>query len=232
MKNALQITFLTILISFPAQAIVKLSSSGICHDESSSSYNRTRNFKPYPTIKDCLNSGGRLPKGKSASTNSAGKEYERKYFGHGWDDSDGDCQNTRHEILIAQNVGNLAYTDSKKCAVKSGKWNSLFTGKTHYSAKDLDIDHIVPLKFAWDHGADKWTNEKRERFANVSANLVAVESSLNRQKGAKDITEWLPPTNQCQYITRFVRLVKEYKLKLSATEKKKFDAVKVKHCGK
>ncbi len=82
---------------------------------------RTKNFTSYPTIEKCLDAGGRLPKRYSSASNSnslAGKGYERKYFGHGWDDEDGDCQNTRHEILIAQNVGNITFTDSKKCAVR------------------------------------------------------------------------------------------------------------------
>ncbi|AZL84352.1 hypothetical protein EIJ81_06760 [Aliivibrio salmonicida] len=42
--------------------IVKKSNSGICHDNFSSFYNRTKNYTPYNTIQDCLNSGGRLPK--------------------------------------------------------------------------------------------------------------------------------------------------------------------------
>ncbi len=235
MKRISYVALFYLLFSFAIEAQVKLSNSGICHDETSGSYKRTKNFTPYSTLEECLNKGGRLPKGKSFSEkeklNLNGK-YERSFFGHGWDDADGDCQNTRHEILITQNTGNLIYTSSKKCAIKSGKWISIFTGKTYYSARDLDIDHIVPLKWAWVHGANKWTDEQRERFANAPANLVAVEASLNRQKGAKGIAKWLPPENKCQYISRFIRLVKEYKLVLSAKENKEFHLIKMEHCDK
>jgi len=42
--------------------IVKKSKSEICHDPSSRWYDRTKRFTPYDSVKDCLNSGGRLPK--------------------------------------------------------------------------------------------------------------------------------------------------------------------------
>jgi len=45
-----------------ANAIVKKSRSGICHDNSSRWYRRTKNFSPFQTVQECLESGGRLPK--------------------------------------------------------------------------------------------------------------------------------------------------------------------------
>jgi hypothetical protein len=42
--------------------IIKKSSSGICHDKTSKFYEKTKKFKPFKTIKECLDSGGRLPK--------------------------------------------------------------------------------------------------------------------------------------------------------------------------
>lgn len=41
---------------------VKMSKSGICHDTNSAYYAKTKNFKPYKTLKECLDAGGRLPK--------------------------------------------------------------------------------------------------------------------------------------------------------------------------
>jgi hypothetical protein len=41
---------------------VKMSKSGICHAPNSTYYNQTKQFTPYPTLKDCLNAGGRMPK--------------------------------------------------------------------------------------------------------------------------------------------------------------------------
>jgi hypothetical protein len=41
---------------------VKMSNSGVCHAPNTAYYNQTKNFTPYPTLKDCLNAGGRMPK--------------------------------------------------------------------------------------------------------------------------------------------------------------------------
>lgn len=107
----------------------------------------------------------------------------------------------------------------------------MYSGKVIFSASDIDIDHVVPLKWAWDHGANLWNEEKRISIANDHANLLSVEASLNRQKGAKGLTEWLPPTNKCQYISRFLRVVKKYDLKLTSKEQSQYHALQGK-CSK
>jgi hypothetical protein len=48
--------------AFAASEPVKMSKSGICHAPNTTYYNQTKNFTPYPTLKDCLNAGGRMPK--------------------------------------------------------------------------------------------------------------------------------------------------------------------------
>jgi hypothetical protein len=41
---------------------VKKSKTNICHKKGSKYYDQTKHFKAYNTIKDCIDSGGRLPK--------------------------------------------------------------------------------------------------------------------------------------------------------------------------
>jgi len=48
--------------AFAASEPVKMSKSGICHAPNSTYYKQTKYFTPYPTLKDCQNAGGRLPK--------------------------------------------------------------------------------------------------------------------------------------------------------------------------
>jgi hypothetical protein len=200
-------------------AVVKKTSSGLCHPENSSYYSRIKNYTAYPSLQGCLNSGGRVPKGYTGSSDNNDK-YSRSKFGHGWTDTDGDCQDSRQEALIAQSTATVRFENNDKCRVASGRWVSPFTGEIIHDPSVMDIDHVVPLKWAWDHGADNWTDEKREAFANDPANLLSVEASLNRQKGAKGPDEWLPPANRCEYILRFMRIAIEYRLHDISTLKK------------
>lgn len=52
------------LLSAAAHAAepVKMSKSGICHTPGSTYYKQTKNYTPYPTLQECLNAGGRMPK--------------------------------------------------------------------------------------------------------------------------------------------------------------------------
>lgn len=196
-------------------AVVKKTSSGICHPEDSSYYSRIKNFTSYQSLDACLASGGRLPKNYSSSSQADrgdSRGYSRSRFGHGWSDMDGDCQDSRQETLVAQSTAPVRFESNDKCRVASGRWISPFTGKVIHDPSAMDIDHVVPLKWAWKHGADKWSDSKREQFANDPANLISVELSLNRQKGAKGPDAWLPPANQCEYVLHFIRVAKKYGL--------------------
>jgi hypothetical protein len=44
------------------EPVRKAKDSDICHDMSSSSYQRLKYYTPYPTLEACLAAGGRLPK--------------------------------------------------------------------------------------------------------------------------------------------------------------------------
>ena len=141
---------------------------------------------------------------------SYASDYERSKFGSGWADIDKDCQNTRQETLISMSRSPVQFATDKGCRVISGNWVSPFTSKTILDASKVDIDHVVPLKWAWLNGADKWPHEKRIEFANDSFNLIVVELSLNRQKGAKGLDEWLPPKNQEAHKERFKAVWEKY----------------------
>ncbi|WP_203565132.1 hypothetical protein [Alteromonas genovensis] len=66
------------------EATVKQSSSGICHDHTSSSYKRTKNFKAFDSLQACLDDGGRLPKSKTKQYDAAEQEalQEDRNFGY------------------------------------------------------------------------------------------------------------------------------------------------------
>jgi hypothetical protein len=62
---SLVISFGSFAANLASEPLVKQSSSGICHDNSSGSFNRTKNYIPFDTIAACIDAGGRLPKGKT-----------------------------------------------------------------------------------------------------------------------------------------------------------------------
>jgi len=216
-----------LLTSTPLTAeLIKKSRSGLCHPPESAWYDRTQSYYGFDSLQDCLDSGGRLPSGISLDSHSSDRtetggkaDYERSAFGHGWDDADGDCQNARAESLIeTSTVQPVQFASADRCRVTRGRWISPFTGEVIQNASDIDIDHVVPLAWAWEHGARQWSDEKRERFANDLIHLWPVELGLNRSKGAQGPNEWLPPTGQCGYVSRFVRTVKKYDLSFTVSE--------------
>ena len=134
--------------------------------------------------------------------------YDRKAWEH-WTDEDKDCQNARHEVLIEESLSTVGFKTLKGCRVISGSWNDPYSGSTITDATKLDIDHMVPLKEAHQSGAANWSRERKRAYANDLDDpdtLIAVDRRLNRQKGAKDPAEWLPPNPayQAEYVKAWV----------------------------
>jgi len=159
-------------------------------------------------------------------------KYERKNFGSSWADVDRDCQNTRQEELINQSTSPVYYADDKECRVVRGRWISIFTDDILTDASTVDIDHIFSLKDSWLNGSHEWTPEKRKEFANDPINLAAVEASLNRAKGAKNPTQWLPPKNKCAFVLRYLRIGLTYKVDFPPEYKAELDQLRTELCDK
>ena len=148
-----------------------------------------------------------------------GPEYDRAQFYSGWTDPDGDCIDLRHELLERTAV-HVTERSPDGCRVTRGVWIDPYTGERITDAARIDIDHVVPLRWAWDHGADGWTPERRRAFALDPAFLLPVSSRANREKGAKGPLDWLPddPRARCAYVIRFRRGVAAYDLEISDVE--------------
>ncbi|MFA5700231.1 MAG: HNH endonuclease family protein [Desulfuromonas sp.] len=145
--------------------------------------------------------------------------YDRREWPH-WIDSDGDCQDTRAEVLIQTSEVAVKFKRNRGCNVSHGRWTDPYTDRTFTRAADLDIDHLVPLAWAHGHGGSVWSRERKRLFANDPANLQPVEASINREKGSRGPDDWLPPNRgyHCQYLSRFVGIVRNYQLRLETIE--------------
>jgi len=144
--------------------------------------------------------------------------YSRDRFPH-WADQGGGC-NTR-EVVLKRDGADVQV--DRNCHVVSGRWNSLYDGRTATDPDTLDIDHMVPLAAAWRSGASTWDDEKRSRFANDLGRpqLMAVSASVNRAKGDQDPSQWKPPNHGywCTYAQNWITVKRFWQLSVTQTEK-------------
>ena len=149
-------------------------------------------------------------------------DYDRWEWRH-WIDADGDCQDTRQEVLIEESVGLIIFTDADQCRVASGQWISPLTGATITDPNKLDIDHLVPLANAHRSGGHAWDADKKRAYSNDlpnPAHLVAVTASANRSKWAQGPEGWRPPNEGywCQYAEDWVRVKVKWELTVTPAE--------------
>lgn len=152
---------------------------------------------------------------------SLGGEYNRKEWKH-WRDLDKDGENTRQEVLIEENLASPDSTKyDEKGRIAQGRWICMFTGDTIYNARELDVDHLVPLKEAHLSGGENWYETQKMLYANFmdhTDHLVAVKASANRSKGAKDPSKWMPDVNKCWYLETWIRVKSNWGLDFDDAE--------------
>lgn len=155
-----------------------------------------------------------------------GHDYRRDAFGDAWTDDNSapgghnGCD-TRNDILDRDLI-DKTYVAIRRCstAVATGTLRDPYTSQTIpfvRGAKTSDavqIEHIVPLAYAWDQGARNWSQQMRIRFANDPANLIAVDGPTNQDKGDAEPALWMPPNAgfHCQYAMQFIAVMRGYGL--------------------
>ncbi len=107
------------------------------------------------------------------------------------------------------------------CSVGSGRWFDPYTGNTYLQPAEIDTDHIVPLANAWRSGAASWGPAKKERFANVPPDVLAVEDNANQTKGDKGPEAWKPPREayHCVYSRKWINIKHQWNLSVTREEK-------------
>ena len=150
--------------------------------------------------------------------NEAG--YNRDLF-HYPTDADRDHCDTRAEVLIRDTTAPVNATPG--CTIVSGQWFSAYDGQTVTNAADIEIDHVVALKEAWDSGASAWDDSRRAAFGNDLTDprtLAAVTASSNQAKSDSDPAQWLPPlvSDQCPYLGSWIAIKVRWGLAMDQSE--------------
>ncbi|MGH3391794.1 MAG: HNH endonuclease family protein [Actinomadura sp.] len=176
----------------------------------------TANATP-PNIPSAGAAAGRLA-ALTVDDESHSDTYDREEFPH-WITTSGAC-NAREEVLRRDGTGVAVGSD---CAPTSGSWRSPYDGATWTDPSDVDIDHMVPLKEAWESGAWNWTRAQRQAYANDldGPELWAVTDNVNQSKGDQDPTTWQPPLSgfHCTYTRAWIQVKWFHDLSVDSAEK-------------
>ena len=148
--------------------------------------------------------------------------YDRSDWGD-WIDVDNNCRNTRHEVLAEESVEPVTYRTDKRCRVAAGRWIGPYTGQTYIDPGGLDVDHVVPLANAHRSGAWAWDRDRKREYYNDRSNsghLVAVERTVNSEKGSQGPENWKPPNQAhwCDYARNWISVKAKWDLTATAKE--------------
>lgn len=152
------------------------------------------------------------------TVNSSQVGYDRDLFSD-WSDLDGNGCDARNDIL-QRDLTSVVLRDGDDCVVERGMLTDPYTDEVIPFTRGVEtsgavhIDHIVPLAAAWTGGANEWSPERREAFANDPRNLQAVDGRANSAKGMRLPSEWMPLNTafHCTYLAQITNVLTAYDL--------------------
>jgi hypothetical protein len=152
--------------------------------------------------------------------------YNRRHHFGGWvnEDSDKNCLDTRAEVMVrdAADPSSVQFRPDG-CVVIKGLWHDPYTGTDFKTANAIQIDHVVPLKNAYESGAHDWEPPRRCHYANFLHNrfhLLAVNAHENMSKGDKSPERYMPPDTkfQCEYLHDWMMIKTIWQLSVTRAE--------------
>lgn len=161
-----------------------------------------------------------------APTTAAANGYNRDLFGPAWADTDHNGCDQRNDTL-RRDLTHLTYKPGTHgCVITTGTLAEPYTGaeiaftKGERTSSAVQIDHVVPLSWAWQHGASTWSDDHREQLATDLNNLQAADGTANESKSDQGPATWLPAASySCTYVTRFAYIVHRYELTLDTADR-------------
>ncbi|MEV0995846.1 HNH endonuclease family protein [Nonomuraea sp. NPDC050202] len=145
--------------------------------------------------------------------------YSRKRFQSAQGQRRSKCS-TREKVLARDG---RKVRRNAACHPVKGTWYSPYDGKVLKSEKYVDVDHVVPLSYAWRSGAKRWSAAKRRAFAHDlrRPELITVSHSANIAKGGQGPQSWRPPrrAHWCRYATSWITVKHHYRLFVTRSER-------------
>ncbi|AUH42641.1 HNH endonuclease family protein [Streptomyces sp. CMB-StM0423] len=168
----------------------------------------------------------------ATGSRGSGSGYDRDEFGYAWMDTAtgvplaGNGCDTRNDLL-RRDGQDVRMQDGDDCVVATMELADPYAGKDiafergPSTSMDVQIDHVVPLSYAWRMGAGKWPEDRRKQLANDPLNLLAVDGDTNSSKGDSGPEAWLPPAEgiRCAYGVRFAQVALKYELPVTTADK-------------
>jgi hypothetical protein len=143
--------------------------------------------------------------------------YSHRRFLPRWAHHKGTCSS--REATLARDGRHVR--KNAACHPVNGVWYSPYDGKRLKSERLVDVDHIVPLSYAWRSGASRWTPARRHAFANDLTELITVSHSANIAKGGHGPQSWRPQRRRywCHYATAWIDIKHRYRLFVTRRER-------------
>lgn len=152
-------------------------------------------------------------------------KYDRKFHFGRWinDPNDQTCYNTRARVLIRDSETEVSFKGTNHCVVEKGRWADPYAGDVLQESKQIQIDHMVPLKNAYISGAWEWNFQTRCTYANYMGNkfhLITASGHENMSKGDGTPEKYIPPNQnyRCEYLENWLKIKLIWKLKMARGE--------------
>lgn len=192
-----------------------------------------------------------IKKTKEAFTNTLSKlnisngktqSFNETSFPHFISSDKNPCWSVKNSILYAQkSEGKFVMQDAyrhetsdmtKACSIKEGTWIDTYTGKK-LSVDSANLDFVIPLQYANNHGASSWDNSKKQAFANDKDNFVVASTSAIAKRHGRTPAKWLPDNNKyaCVLSKKFVSVANKYSLSITQDDKTALDKA-ISKCAK
>ncbi|WP_206185048.1 HNH endonuclease family protein [Thermoactinospora rubra] len=149
--------------------------------------------------------------------------YTRRHYGKNWTDAAPGVPYARNGCRTRDDLLTRDGTDLRKngCHVTALHLDDPYTGRRLTRPSDIQVDHVIPLSYAWRMGARHWPKPKRLAFAQDPLNLLPVHGEANEAKDGSGPAAWLPPQRRirCSYAVRWAQVALKYDLPVTPADK-------------